>query len=227
MRTQIAAWLIRFLQRLDFVKGMVNANDRTGAHHKAWGHIFTNQLKGDYIEFGVYKGDSLVNTYRQYQSFRKWLQRELKSPEKWRRQVAAAYQEHEPVFHGLDTFEGMPDNGEENLTFARGTFQTSYEEVLKKCKAAGIQDRQLRLYKGLFRDNQQLLQTALSGTKAAIVNIDGDLYESAVDALHMIEPFLQTGTVLLFDDYNTYNADHNKGERKAFREFLQTSSFLF
>ena len=30
--------------------------------HKCWGHIFSNHLLGDYVEFGVYKGDTLIQS---------------------------------------------------------------------------------------------------------------------------------------------------------------------
>ena len=34
----------------------MNRNDRVGALHRAWGHVFTSQLLGAY-EFGVYKAE--------------------------------------------------------------------------------------------------------------------------------------------------------------------------
>ena len=61
----------------------------------------------------------------------------------------------------------------------------------------------------------------------AIVNIDGDLYESAKDALDIVKDHIQVGTVLLFDDYNAYCADNRAGERRAFREFCGKTSFKF
>ena len=61
----------------------------------------------------------------------------------------------------------------------------------------------------------------------AIVNIDGDLYESAKDALDIVKDHIQVGTVLLFDDYNAYNADNRKGERRAFIEFQDQTKSKF
>ncbi len=46
-----------FLEKRGFVLGGdLNKNDRAGALHRAWGHIFTNHIYGDYVEFGVYQG---------------------------------------------------------------------------------------------------------------------------------------------------------------------------
>ena len=54
----------------------------------------------------------------------------------------------------------------------------------------------------------------------SIANIDCDLYISTVDALQIIYPKLQQGSVLLVDDYNAFCANRHQGQRKAIREFL-------
>jgi len=64
-------------------------------------------------------------------------------------------------------------------------------------------------------------------TKAAIINIDCDIYESTCDVLNISAPWIQVGSVLLFDDYNCYCADNHKGERKAFLEFQENTKFKF
>jgi len=46
--------------------------DRSHALHMAWGHIFNNHLRGDYWEFGVYKGDSMLISSKQHQKFKFW-----------------------------------------------------------------------------------------------------------------------------------------------------------
>ena len=61
--------------------GSLNKNNREGALHKAWGHVFSNHLIGDYVEFGVYKGDSFVESHKQYSNFRKWLASQTTSRE--------------------------------------------------------------------------------------------------------------------------------------------------
>jgi hypothetical protein len=47
------------------------------------------------------------------------------------------------------------------------------------------------------------------------------LYESTYDALNLIKNKLQTGTIILFDDWFNYKADPNKGEQRAFNVFLK------
>ena len=41
--------------------------DRNHALHMAWGHIFSNHLRGDYWEFGVYRGDSMLISFNQFE----------------------------------------------------------------------------------------------------------------------------------------------------------------
>lgn len=85
----IAQRIKAFFERRGFVLGGdLNKNDRAGALHKAWGHIFTNHICGDYVEFGVYHGGSFVESYKQYKTFDRWLQGQLVSPEAWRRTAA-------------------------------------------------------------------------------------------------------------------------------------------
>jgi hypothetical protein len=47
---------------------------------------------------------------------------------------------------------------------------------------------------------------------------------SACDALEIVKPKLQQGTILMMDDWNCFRADNNQGERRALREFLQNNS---
>ena len=63
----------KLFERLGVVTGVINKNDRASALHRAWGHVFTNHLPGDYVEFGVYHGDSFIESYKQRCQFRNWL----------------------------------------------------------------------------------------------------------------------------------------------------------
>jgi O-methyltransferase len=217
--------LNKILDRLAVSRGAIHRNDRVGALHRAWGHIFTNHIKGDYVEFGIYQGASFIQSYLQYQSFHQWLAQQMHSEETWRREVAAEYIQNKVTFRGLDTFEGIPDNDEGNATFATKTFLCSLSEVKSRLSSSSIPENSYVLYKGLFSKTKDMLTKDLK--KIAILNIDSDLYESARDALAISEPYLSVGSVLLMDDYNAFNADDLKGERRAFREFSSTSRFKF
>jgi O-methyltransferase len=217
---------VDYLNKKRFVRGNLNKNDMCGALHKAWGYVFTNFMRGDYIEFGVYKGNSLVESYRNFLELKAWVNGQLKSTEPWRVETIKNYADFIPQFHGLDTFEGLPENEEGNVTFRKGNFLGSLDEVKMRCEKEGLKAPQLHLYKGLFKDTKTQLHKNIKN-KAAIINIDCDLYASAKDVMDICEPLIQVGTVLLFDDYNSFSADDKKGERRAFREFRGKSQRKF
>lgn len=212
-----------FLQRGNFVRGPINLNNRVGGLHKAWGHIFSNHLYGDYVEFGVYKGESFLNSIQQYKVFMSWLESQKSSSEHWRRDVANSSPLNEKIlFHGLDTFTGMPDNNEDNFTFARGTFLSDFDNVYSLINK---EYDNFKLYKGSFQETKENLHTNLENRKVSIVNLDCDIYSSTIQALEIIENYLIIGSVIMFDDFNAFNADNKKGQRRAFGEFLSKSKF--
>jgi hypothetical protein len=112
----------------------------------------------------------------------------------------------------------MPANTEGERIFAAGTFAASQQAVIQRCASVGLVSPQLALVAGLFSDTHHQVQQM---RPAAIVNLDGDLYQSAVDALDAATPLIQQGTVLLCDDYQAFNARRDAGERRALTEWSQ------
>jgi hypothetical protein len=188
----------------------------------SWGHIFNNKIRGDYWEFGVYRGDSMELSARELEKFKAWNISQLKSSEKWRVNLAKQYSDYSPKFLGFDTFEGMPENNEGNLNFQKLSFSSNRENVEKRL-IRNIQRSNLILIKGDFTISTSE-EISKSSNLISIVNIDCDLYESALAALRLSRPFLQVGSVLLFDEFHGFNADPSKGERKALADFLAETS---
>lgn len=62
-------FILKIINRLHLVRGDANKNDRSGGIFRAWGYIFTNHLQGEYLEFGVYKGEGAVSSLNSYQTF--------------------------------------------------------------------------------------------------------------------------------------------------------------
>ena len=217
----------RLLKRSGIIRGDVNLNSRRGALHRCWGHVFSNHLDGDYVEFGVYKGDSLADSIETYLEFRKWFRSQLTNSEPWRVKVAEKSPLNKEItFHGLDTFAGMPENSEDNFIYGKGTFVGEKKAV--EAKLNSLSDSvQVELYAGLFIDTKEALHKKLLGKKAAIVNIDCDIKESTVDSLQIVEDYLQVGSIVLFDDYNAFCANNQLGQRRAFLDFDQKTRFVF
>ena len=214
----------RMVRRLlpDPVVSNLNRNDRVGALYRAWGLVFTNHLEGGYYEFGVYRGDAFRASHRVYAIFADWMQGQLEASELWRRPMAARYATYRHEFYAFDTFQGLPANQEGNQIFAEGNFSCSLEEFSRLNRAAGIvEGERVRYFVGLFSEVAQRQASVLASLQpAAIVNLDCDLYESAKDALEVIAPKLTQGSVFLVDDWNTFCARRDQGERRAITEFL-------
>ena len=217
-----------FLEKLTIVRGEVNRNDRHGALVKAWGHVYNNHLFGDYVEFGVYKGDSVVSSLKIRRNFNRWFLSQHTSNESWRQEVARQSPLNQPqIFHCLDTFEGMPVNNEGAISFSTGSFLSDLSLVKLKIKKHNRDGIDVRYYKGLFSETRSDFLKSIGGRKIAVANIDCDLEESTRDALISIRDNIGIGTIVLFDDYNCFNADNNKGQRKAFADFAKESRFVF
>jgi|GEM_PF-664909 hypothetical protein len=204
---------IRLWYRRLRVGASQHRNDALGALHRAWAYVHATQLPGDYYEFGVYRGASLIGSWLSQQYFRKWLARSNDLPFRREGSVAAFLRQH-PVFHGFDTFSGMPDNCEGEDSLAAGSFPTTRRLVERRCAIVGLKPPALHLVQGPFAETG-----GQTGTAAAIVHIDCDLYASTVDALRAVAPCLVQGSVVLFDDYNLFRADNRCGERRALTEF--------
>lgn len=198
------------------IAASLHRNDTLGALHRAWAYVYATVLPGDYYEFGVYKGTSLINSWLSQQYFHRRLEHSEQLPFK-RTGTVAHFLAQVPTFYGFDTFNGMPDNSEGEDTLAPGSFRSAIADVTRRCAVAGLHSPGVRLVPGLFSETKD----QIGPNQAAIVHIDCDLYGSTVDALDAIAPRLTQGTVLLFDDYNLFRANKNQGERRALTEFTQ------
>ncbi|MDO8571540.1 MAG: TylF/MycF/NovP-related O-methyltransferase [bacterium] len=214
LKDKLAILFDSLTEKRRFLSMPLHRNDRVGMLYRCWGYVFTNLLKGAYYEFGVYKGDTCIESWKAYSGLKKWVESQLSSPEAWRREALKEYAHYPHHFYGFDTFEGMPENDEKNSTFSKDSFFASLNEVERKCLEKKME---IRFFKGLFSDIPEETMNDLQ--PAVIVNIDSDLYFSARDALEKVKDKLQQGTVLLMDDYNCFSADNSQGERRALKEF--------
>lgn len=131
-----------------------------------------------YLEFGVYKGDTL-----------RWWTQKLTSPD--------------AHFAGFDSFEGLPEQW--NPHNPPGTFALS--------EIPHFDDPRVSLHAGWFDDT--VPDYVLPPHDQLIVNIDSDLYSSAVVALTALEDALVPGTLIYFDELG--DRDH---ELRALKEFM-------
>ncbi len=160
---------------------------------------------GDYLEFGVYQGSSMTCMYR----------------------AATALGLDQMRFIGFDSFDGMPEqaNYEDENAWRAGEYRSSLSYTKEYLNYQGVDMSRVSLIKGWFDDtcNPATVQQH-NIQKAAVINIDCDIYSSTKTALEFCKPFIQDDIVIFFDDWNSHGmADKSMGERKAFEEFLASN----
>lgn len=154
-------------------------------------------LSGHYYEFGLYKGYSFY------------------------RAVKSSPLSTDIKYFAFDSFEGLPKS-KEGGKFTKGQYAGSLEYVKDNLRRRGALRDNTFFYKGFYEETlTHDLQDQLKNYLAKVILIDCDLYSSTVPVLTFIKPMLQKGTLILFDDWNCFGADDNKGERRAAREFLR------
>jgi len=196
------------LLRLPFITEVFNQGLSKSVGLLAAFHLLSRiELEGDYLEFGVSRGETFRNAVRAaHQGFR--ATREGRFPGR---------------FFAFDSFEGLPQvasMGDGVNLYARGEFAAS-RAAFEKTLGRLLERFPIEIVAGWFEETLTV-QTAerLRLHKAAFVNIDCDLYESTVPVLQFVTPLLQTGTILYFDDWFSYRGAMNQGEPRAASEWL-------
>ena len=118
--------------------------------------------------------------------------------------------------YGFDSFTGLKEDCS-GWEFARGHFDRAC--VMPQVAA------NVRLVKGWLQDT---LPPFLEGHQEpfAFIHVDTDTYEAAVSILDLLEPRIQEGTVIVFDEYIGYRGWRH-GEYQAFQEFVQRTDIGF
>jgi hypothetical protein len=148
--------------------------------------VLANDVPGDFIETGVWRGGSTI-----------FMRAILKAHGVTDRRVWVA-----------DSFEGLPTPDVEKYPHDAahvkhaGMVAVSLEQVQANFERYGLLDGQVRFLKGWFSDT--LPDAPLE--ELAVVRLDGDLYESTMDALSNLYPKLSVGGYLIIDDYGAVPA---------------------
>lgn len=181
-----------------------------------------NKVEGDYLEFGVFRGASYVTAYY---TLRHCFDEVINSfgftmSEADRKLTGSIIEKMR--FFAFDSFEGLPIAKDSDASgfFEKGQFKASLDEFNRSLISANFPQERSVIVSGWY--DKSLTPAVYDEhrlTKAAIVHIDCDLYESTRLVLEFIAPLLVDGTVLIFDDWFHFNGHPLKGEQKAFNEW--------
>ena len=145
--------------------------------------ILKDGIKGDFIETGVWRGGACI----------------------FMRAVLNAYGIKDRIVWLADSFQGLPQpNGKKYPADKDTKFHTytelsvSLEQVKHNFKKYGLLDGQVKFLKGWFKDT--LPNSPIK--KLALLRLDGDLYESTMDALQALYGKVSIGGFIIVDDYH-------------------------
>jgi len=145
--------------------------------------VLSKGVPGDVIECGVWRGGASI----------------------FMRAILKAHNVKDRTVYVADSFQGCPppntkkypQDKEVHLSDYGGTLAIPLEKVKANFKSYDLLDEQVRFLEGWFKDT--LPQASFK--KLAVMRLDGDLYESTIDALTNLYSKLSQGGYVIVDDY--------------------------
>ena len=176
-------------------------------------YVSSNNIKGDFVECGVWKGGNLI------------LYNQLNKKKNLNRKI-----------YGYDTFEGMSTpsrfdfkNNTSSQTYINNLYnqRTNSKSGWSKCTIDEVKENiltessleNINLIKGKVEDT--LLNNNNVPEKISILRLDTDFYESTKIELEVLFPRLEKNGILIIDDYG-----YKYGARKAVDEYFKEKPFL-
>ncbi len=142
-----------------------------------------NNIPGDFIETGVWRGGAVI----------------------YMRAVLKAYRIPSRIVWVADSFKGLPEPDvikypadKDSEFFKYKELTVSRSEVEQNFKKYGLLDKQVAFLEGWFRDT--LPKAPIK--KLALMRLDGDMYESTMCALVALYDKLSPGGYVIVDDYH-------------------------
>lgn len=158
--------------------------------------VLERGVPGDFIETGVWRGGACILM----------------------RGILRAYGDGQRKVWVADSFVGLPppnaakyaaDRGDEH--YKNTVLAVSMEQVQDNFRRYGLLDGQVGFLKGWFKDTLP----AAPIVQLAVLRLDGDMYESTMDALKAMYHKLSRGGYAIVDDYHAV-----QGCRQAVHDFM-------
>ncbi len=156
--------------------------------------VLADDIPGDLVETGVWRGGVIILM----------------------RAILAAYGDTERRVWACDSFEGLPDPDVDRYPadvefvladsmerdFTKQVLVVPLDRVKANLARYELLDDRVLFLKGWFKDTLPSAPIEQIG----VLRVDGDLYESTMDALVHLEPKVSPGGFIIVDDYNGIDA---------------------
>lgn len=199
----------RYSHYFSLVRSLTNYFPKEETVRTAMAFTSHSKMEGDYLEFGVWNGKTFAAAYHFAQLMN---MRSMK-------------------FYAFDSFEGLPKitgvDRDDYKEFRQGEYACNIDTFKKNILKKKVSLNKVHLIPGWFdKVLNEETKNKLPLKKAAIILIDCDLYESTVPVLNFITDYIQSGTVVIFDDWFRFRADPNRGQQMAFKEWLDRNKSI-
>jgi hypothetical protein len=180
--------------------------ERVYALIQAVEYVVKNGIQGDFVECGVWRGGSMMAVA----------------------ETLLRLEERNRQLYLYDTFAGMPQPEERDISFRDEAAATTWKKLAKKdfnqwCYAPMEEVRMNMERTGYDPANIRYIQGKVEDTlpasapqKISLLRLDTDWYSSVRHELLHLFPRLSSGGVLILDDYG-----HWKGARDAADEYFR------
>lgn len=189
-------------------KYTLTSTERKFALYKAVQYIINNDIEGDFVECGVWKGGSTM-----------LIAHTLLRLNATNRKI-----------YLYDTFEGMVEPTKGDRLIGRESIDTQYiwekrkkwcyaslDKVKKNMISTGYPEKNIIFVKGKVEDT---IPSKIP-SKISLLRLDTDWYESTKHELIHLYPLLSKNGVLLLDDYGCW-----AGAKKAADEYFKLNTIL-
>ena len=119
------------------------------------------------------------------------------------------------TIYGFDSFEGLPEAWD----------SLHLKSHFKMNKLPEVRNN-VKLIKGFFDKSLPKFMSENGDFKTAFIHCDSDLYSSAKTMFECLKHTIQSGTIIVFDEYFNYPNWEN-GEYKAFQEFINENGLKY
>ena len=207
--------ICRFLAWMVFGKKVMKLLESSHWHtqkhnfYQRFDFIVENNINGDYHEFGCHK----ARTFRMalLEAKRHFLD--------------------DMSFYAYDSFEGLPELSSQstehnNTRWTPGSCHLS-EDFLSLITNSNLFNL-IFMIPGYYSETltKSFFDNSSLSRKASLINIDCDLYESAVSVFNILDLIVQEGTILYIDDYYAgYRGNPTKGVSLALSEWLSHTNW--
>lgn len=144
--------------------------------------ILKYQIPGDFIETGVWRGGATI----------------------FMRGALEAYGDKSRLVWVADSFEGLPKRVPKNTKEIqvdidpKNLLAVSLDEVKYNFSQFNLLDDRVKFLKGWFKDTLPVAPIS----QLSLLRLDGDHYESTMDALENLYPKLSPGGFIIIDDFS-------------------------